>query len=152
MGRRGPAPTPSNIVQLEGNRGHRKKNRGESRPRPVPPECPPWLDARAKSVWKKLEPELDRLGLLTIVDGDSFAVYCSLVSENEWAVRILAKEGRTFTTDKGYVGQHPAVAIFHNSARGIKAFAAEFGLTPSARSRLSVPEQKDDAGLRDLLD
>jgi P27 family predicted phage terminase small subunit len=152
MGRRGPAATPANILQLTGNPGHRKANKKEARPRPTPPPPPSWLTASGKAAWKRLLPELDRLGLLTLVDGDAFAAYCEAVSQFEWATKTLAAEGMTFTTDKGYVGQHPAVAMRHKAMQLLKLFAAEFGLTPSARARLEVPAPDKDSGLGDLLD
>jgi phage terminase small subunit len=91
MGRRGPAATPSNIVKLTGNPGHRKANKTEAKPRPVPPPAPTYLAKNARRVWDRLEPELDRLGLLTVVDGDAFAAYCEAVAQFEWATRTCRK-------------------------------------------------------------
>ena len=90
-------------------------------------------------------PELSRLGLLTIVDGDALAVYCEAWSSFRRACETLAKEGETFTTDKGYVGAHPAVAIRNAARQAIKAFASLFGLDPSSRTRLSAPPEDDGA-------
>jgi P27 family predicted phage terminase small subunit len=151
MGRRGPAPKPSNIVKLEGNPGHRKINRHEPKPRPIAPDCPEWLDPEAKAAWKRVLPILDRMHVLTVADGDMLAVLCQAVAELEQTT-ISLRDGLTFKTDKGYVGQHPAVAIRHQAMRVIRAVGGEFGLSPAARVRLIAPELQEDQALADLLD
>ncbi len=144
MGKRGPAPTPTEVLKLRGSwRG--KKRDGQPRPDPKTPPCPRWLDKEARAKWRALVPELSRLGLLTIVDGDALAVYCEAWSSFRRACETLAKEGETFTTDKGYVGAHPAVAIRNAARQAIKAFASLFGLDPSSRTRLSAPPEDDGA-------
>ena len=40
MGERGPAPKPSSLVLLEGNRSKRPLNTREPKPRQVRPKCP----------------------------------------------------------------------------------------------------------------
>ena len=51
MGRRGPAPTPSEILKI---RGLKTANRNRNEPKPTPgrPRCPAWLDAEAKRRWR----------------------------------------------------------------------------------------------------
>ncbi len=151
MGRRGPTPKPTNLVLLEGNVGHRKINKNEPKPRPAAPDCPAWLDPEAKAAWKRLVPILDRMRVLTVADGDQLAVLCQAIAEVEQTT-IALKEGLTFKTEKGYVGQHPAVAIRHGAMRIIRAVGGEFGLSPAARVRLITPELREDQTIADLLD
>jgi len=54
MGLRGPAPKPTSLVVLEGNRGKRSLNGNEPRPRAVKPKCPAYLDDYAVAEWKRL--------------------------------------------------------------------------------------------------
>jgi len=88
-------------------------------------------------------PELQRLGLLTLVDRAALANYCQWWARYVQAERILREKGLTFLTPKGYEQQRPEVAISHKAAAMCRAFMSEFGLTPSARSRLSVEQPQE---------
>lgn len=136
---RGRKPKPTRLKVLNGNPGQRPLNKAEPMPKRGRPVCPSWLDKAAKAKWRKLVPELDRLGLLTLVDGDALAAYCQAWAEFQWATQTLRKEGRVFATATGYLAPHPAVAQQRSAWAAIKAFAALFGLDPSSRSRLQVP-------------
>lgn len=83
---------------------------------------------------------LEPLGLLTQVDRAALAAYCQCYSEWVQANVILAEEGMTFTTPNGYVQQRPEVAIRQKARNDMLRFAARFGLTPSDRTGLRVPE------------
>jgi P27 family predicted phage terminase small subunit len=85
--------------------------------------------------------------LLSGLDRASLAVYCSAVAEFEQASAVLRKNGRTFETPNGFLQARPEVAMMHRSAAIIRMFAEQFGLTPSARTRLGkdvVDEDDDD--------
>jgi P27 family predicted phage terminase small subunit len=99
----------------------------------------------AKREWSRIVPELERLGLLTLVDRGALAAYCQAYGRAVQAEKTLLKEGLNFTTPNGYIQQRPEVAIAQKSWQAVRAFAAEFGLTPSARSRLSVQKPEDEA-------
>lgn len=136
MGRRGPTPEPSAIKALKGTGG---ASPAEPKPRPVRPKCPKYLSKIARKEWKRVVPELDRLGILTCVDGAALEAYCNAYANMVEAQTYLNENGWSFVTDKGYVGQRPEVAIVNKSLAAIKAFCAEFGLTPSARARMAIP-------------
>ena len=137
MGRRGPTPQPTNLKVLRGNPGRRPLNENEPKPRALPPTRPAWLTGEAKKKWEEVVPELERLGLLTIVDGAALAGFCQSWKDFVECARFIKKNGRTFKTDNGYVVQRPEVAIAQKALQAVKAFGAEFGLTPSARVRLN---------------
>jgi P27 family predicted phage terminase small subunit len=144
MGRRGPAPQPPQLKILRGNPGHRPIEDNIPKPRPVPPERPAWLTGEARREWDRIVPELDRLGLLTVVDRAALAGYCQSYSRWVQAERVLKREGMTFATLTGYIQQRPEVAIAQKYLQLVKAFCAEFGLTPSARGRMTIPGQDDE--------
>ncbi len=129
---------------LSGNPGKRPINQDEPKPRPIAPKCPSWLDKEAKREWKRVAPELERLGLLTVVDGAALAAYCQAYARWKQAEELIKREGMTVTTDSGYMMPHPAVKIAEKAQQLIKSFCAEFGLTPSSRSRMQVPGVKDE--------
>jgi P27 family predicted phage terminase small subunit len=154
MGRRGPPPKPTKLRELEGNPSRRPLNDREPKPKAGRVPCPTWLSAEAKAEWRRIVPELKRLGLLTTVDRTALACYCQAHAELVQATRTLDKEGRVVKVpvvawDKGsgtheVVGHklqtHPAVRLQRDAFGRVKQFLAEFGLTPASRSRLRTPE------------
>lgn len=140
-----PAPKPTKLKILEGNPGKRPLNQCEPQPTPGVPSCPTWLDPEAKAEWKRVVPELERLGLLALIDRGAVAAYCQAWSEFHTATQTLQKEGRTLTTDKGYTYPHPAVAQQRSAWQAVRQFSALFGLDPSSRSKIQVPGQPTEA-------
>lgn len=140
----GPAPKPTILKLRAGNPGHQKLNRREPKPRPVAPKCPAWLDLDAKREWRRIAPELDRIGLLSCVDMAALAGYCQAWSRWKQCERVLTDQGLTFETGNGYVVPRPEIAASKTYLGFVKSFCAEFGLTPSSRGRMTLPEMDDD--------
>lgn len=151
MARTGRPPKPTRLKILAGNPGHRPLNKAEPRPQLGEPKCPSWLSKSAKAKWRRVAPELAKLGLLTIVDGDALAAYCQAWAEFEWATTTLEKEGRTSKTSTGYMQQHPAVSMQRSAFAIIRQFSAMFGLDPSSRSGLTVQPPDDVDDLEELM-
>lgn len=140
---RGRKPTPPALRVLTGNPGHRPP-RQTPKPQPKAPECPPWLNAEAKREWNRLAPDLERLGLLTVLDGDMFAVYCLYVAEFHLACSKVAELGFTQTSKRGGLTTSPWVRIMHTAADMVRSFGSEFGLSPTSRTRISIKPLVDD--------
>jgi phage terminase small subunit len=51
MGKRGPQPTPTKILQLRGSWRAKKRPANVSQT-PLKSHAPAWLDAEAKKIWK----------------------------------------------------------------------------------------------------
>ena len=111
----GPARKPTQLKIIQGNPGHQKLNKAEPHPAPVAPSRPEWLSPEAKREWSRIVPELERLGLLTIVDRGALTGYCQAWGRAVEAEAILKAEGLTFTTPNGYVQQRPEVSIAQKS-------------------------------------
>src|SRR3989304_6916661 len=109
--RPGPSPKPTHLKLIEGNPGKQKLNRNEPKPRPVAPTRPEWLLPEAKREWTRIVPELERLGLLTIIDRAALAGYCQVYAQAVAAEKALAEAGMTFTTPNGDIQQRPEVSI-----------------------------------------
>lgn len=135
----GRPPKPTRVKAMNGNPGRRPLNEREPMPKRGRPPCPKWLSKEAKDKWRKLVPELDRLRLLTKVDGDALATYCQAWAEFRQATEVLEQEGRYTTNAAGTRVSHPAVIQQRTAWKFIKEFSALFGLDPSSRSRLSAP-------------
>ena len=143
MGRRGPPPKPSALNELHGNPGHRRRNPREPKPRWDTPRCPAWLSPEAKTVWRRVVPELRHMRVLSFVDGDAVAAYCQTFARWKAAEEFLVKHGDVYPIrdEKNRVkcmAQFPQVAISRNLLLVLKGYQQEFGLTPSARTRIEV--------------
>lgn len=135
----GPAPKPTELKVLNGTRKDRV-NHTTPKPMRVMPEQPPWLRPEAVELWDDIGPRLHKLGLLTEVDGEAFAAYCEAWATYVQAQRDVVKHGQMVIGSTGTWIRSPAVQIMRDSSALMLQYAQQFGLTPSARSRLSGEE------------
>jgi P27 family predicted phage terminase small subunit len=142
MGRRGPARTPTKILEQRGS-WRAKDREGEPDFTPSVPECPAFLDEVARAEWVRIVPELERQGLITLVDVAALAGYCQCMSRWQAAEKLIQAEGLTIEGSHGGTVENPAVKIARESMQLMRQFASEFGLTPASRSRVIVSGSKD---------
>ena len=144
MGRRGPAPTPTNILKLRGSTLVSKRREKSEPKAPVgKPRCPDWLDQDAKAAWKQVAPLLEAMGVLTRIDVNALARYCRLWSRWRKAEAFLDQHGEMYPLkhDNGqvkYMQPWPQVAIAGKLAQQLTRLEQEFGMTPAARTRIQV--------------
>ncbi len=114
----------------------------------VPPTA---LNAAAKTEWRRMAPELAKLGLFTRADRAVFAVYCQAWAD--WVAltkRVNAlKNMGTFKTKSGYVSVSPLFGMRKNAWQMMKEAATRFGLDPSSRASLDVPSGPPVGGQSD---
>ena len=151
VGKRGPAPKPTKLKLLEGNPSRRPLNASEPEPELLDgaPEPPEMLLPEAAAEWRRVAPELCRIGLLSVLDLVPLAAYCQSYAHWLEAERWIAENGTTVVLrDKDgrvkYIQQVPQMAIAKTALDKIRVFAAQFGMTPSSRSEVSA--RKPDAG------
>lgn len=141
----GPPPKPTRLKLLQGNPGRRPLPKNEPHPQTGIPTRPHWLLPEAKREWTRIVPELNRLGLLAKIDRALISMWCQCWALCVDAVKDIRKNGTTFVMESGYEGQRPSVSIMNKMIEKMIALSARFGLTPSDRSRISLPEpQKED--------
>jgi len=149
MATRGRKPTPTHLKLVKGNPGKRPINEREPVPTSELPSVPEHLDDLAKVEWGRVSEELYRMGILSGVDRAALAVYCQAYARWERAERAIAKiaerdagtGGLMIRTTNGNMVQNPLVGTANKAMSDMVRYAAEFGMTPSARSRI----QKDEA-------
>ena len=147
MALKGRKPKPTAIKILEGNPGKRQLNTSEPMPLKKAPKCPAWLNIEAKKEWRRLAKQLEDLGLLTTIDMAAFAGYCQAFARWKEAEEFISKHGTIVKTPSGYWQQVPQVSIAQTYLKIMNKFCEQFGLTPSARSRIIT-----DSGRQDALD
>ena len=143
MATRGRKPKPTAVKKLEGNPGCRPLNANEPKPKGAA-VCPDWLEDEAKAEWERISGVLEDMGVLTEADTLAFAGYCQAYARWREAEEYLSKHGSTFTTPSGYVQQVPQVSIAHTNLNIMLKFCTEFGLTPSARSRITAGKMTEE--------
>lgn len=143
MGRK---PKPTMLKIIEGNPGKRPLNMREPRPQGPAPMPPDWLNPIARAEWERIAPALERMGLLTSVDGAAMEAYCTAYARWVEAEQFLEKHGMTMIIrdERGgvkWLQPMPQVGISRSAAREMRAFASELGLTPASRTKLNVSDQ-----------
>ena len=134
----GRSPKPTKIKVLEGNRGKKKLNTEEPQPDNGMPACPEFLSEIAQAEWHRLAPQLHRIGVLTQVDGNTLAAYCSAFDLWQDALRKTNQHGTVIKSPSGYPIQSPWVAIVNKQVELMNKLAGELGITPASRSRIKV--------------
>lgn len=155
MSRRGPPPTPTKI--LEGRGSWRAKARAKEGTEPQPdkgmPRRPAWVDGIAKTKWDNLTEMLDRMGILTKIDGGALARYCVLWQRWLIAEKFLKTYGHQYemenkdgeTTYHAYPELKAAAVLFAE----LRRLEQEFGLTPAARTRITAEATQAGAAASD---
>jgi P27 family predicted phage terminase small subunit len=139
----GPPPTPSKLVELKGNPS-KKKLTAEPEPTRGAPRPPADLKGEALAEWGRIVPELDRLGLLTKVDRAYLVAYCEAWATFNAAREAIAEFGPLVAGRDGGMVKNPAAQVMRDAADMMLKFGSRFGLSPSDRTRLSVPSGTED--------
>jgi len=137
MGKRGPAPTPTKQLKLRGSQ-LLPKRRGEVEAPTAIPTPPDILTGEGLTEWKSITVELEKMGLITVIDKALIVSYCEAWAEFIEAWHVIKKEGRVYLSDKGNMIQSPWVGIKNKAIERIHRMAQNFGLSPSARAGLAV--------------
>jgi P27 family predicted phage terminase small subunit len=151
MGKRGPAPTPTNVLRLKGNPSRRPLNDTEPTPPDeisAMPDPPTYLDEYGLEEWNKKCTGLHAMGILSEIDDAILAAYCDSVSVwrrcNEH-LKIIALndplKALISIAPSGYPIQHVLVGMANVAKRDAIKYAQYLGLSASARRELGVKKQ-----------
>lgn len=125
----------------------RRKAEAKLQPNKDKIKCPSWLDKAAKKEWRRVCKELEDLNLLTNVDITALAIYCDAYSKLLQANEEIETRGMfvEYTNKAGATNtiENPAVKTANKYADLIRKMCSEFGLTPSARCKLTLPKQEE---------
>jgi P27 family predicted phage terminase small subunit len=148
----GRPPKPTALKALEGNPGKRALNKNE----PQPPlaegqiEPPRPLEGNALKTWYRVVPLLQDMQVLSLADLEKLALGCDAMGDYIDLRARIKKVGKVYTTitvTKSKVYRtRPEVAMMKDAWKMASAILSEFGLSPSARSKVQkiVEEEKDE--------
>lgn len=148
---RGRKPKPTDLKRLAGNPGKRALNNAEPRPRVVLPRPPVHLSDDEKDKWKSIVRELHPLGLVTVLDLDQLSTYCVLWCRWVKAEKLVREKGEIIKTAAGNIIQNPYLSIANRALDQLNKLGAEFGMTPSSRSRVKTDIPDADSELEQML-
>lgn len=150
----GRRPLPANIHVLNGNPSKKRfaaMTDGSRVPIEIP-EAPAHIDAAAKKEWKRITVELEKLGLIAKIDRAALGIYCQAYSRWEHAekeIKKLGNKGLIESTPSGYKQVSVWLQISNRAIEQMHKMMGEFGMTPSARSRVTINPQADLFGSKD---
>lgn len=133
----GPPPKPTALRLLHGDRKDRINTR-EPKVRDAPPEAPEDMAADVREIWDYTLRELVAMKTAAAADRDSLICYCEAVVSHRKASAILAQSPVLIKGLNGGMVRNPALQIQRDTAMNVRAFAQEFGLTPSGRTRIQT--------------
>ena len=144
MGARGPAPKPTALKRLQGTDRADRSVAGELSPAASAPSPPSILGREGKREWKRVVKAAEGLGLLTQLDRSVMLRYCQAYEEF-WLMSIdIEEHGVTQITSTGYEALRPQVTVRNQALARMQKAEAELGMTPSARTRISVAPPKQE--------
>ena len=156
---------PAALCDAEGDTRHMGKKKLQQRiqgeikaPQGLPP-CPEHVQGMARRTWEVVADEIAGMGLDRRPDGQMLEGFCVAYGRAVEADRLIARDGlilevSTIDEDTGQkmilkTIANPAVAISVAAWRQVVAFGAQFGLSPVARTRISI--ERPDTGEADLM-
>lgn len=145
MPQRGRKPKPTVVKLLQGNPGGRRLNDEEPEAPAVEPTKPAHLSPEASEHWDYIVPQLASMGLLAQVDATALELYCETYGTWRRAQDERRERGTDYVmTASGTESIAPWVRLARDSLQAMRQLLAEFGMTPSARSRIRVGKPSDD--------
>jgi len=151
---------PDHLKVVSGTDQPCRMNPQAPKPDPSLPEPPEWLSARAAEIFMQLVGIIDGMGIASSADFAMLSMAATRLEEVEICTAVIEDGGRFFTSsvetdDNGTVVSqqikgHPAVAQRSEALRHAQSLLAEFGLSPAARSKVSIntaPEANPFAAL-----
>jgi P27 family predicted phage terminase small subunit len=131
--------------------GRKPKPQKEVTPAAGHPACPPHIKGEARAEWDRICGELDLLGLLTTADRPALALYCKAWARWIEAEAKVAELGLLVSAPKTKTPMgNPYLSIANKAHEQMLKLLVEYGLTPSARSRMRIAKASLEQGDEDL--
>lgn len=141
---------PTEVAVLRGVRSSRI-NTERAEPRDAAPLMPEGLSDGAREEWSRILPDLLVMRSAKSVDAAALAAYCESVAVFYRLSTSVDIDGPILDDATEYARRNPALTAFFEASREIRAWAREFGFTPSARTPIKVEHKHSVSGADRLL-
>ena len=155
---------PTALKLLHGEKNKDRINLKEPKPKRIAPKIPSHLDKIEKQIWRKDTDTLERLGLLTEIDGPPYATLCILrgmeyklkkaldqckdemVSVKTSFLEKQGDEGRSDELMAVEAKVNPLVKELRMLSAALRPYYAEFAMGPASRSKVTASggEEEDE--------
>jgi P27 family predicted phage terminase small subunit len=145
---------PTKLKEIRGTLAKSREIENEMQVTEVssPPKPPKWLSKTAKQQWVLITNELFNLRMLHSVDLALIEAYCNAIALHIETEQILQESGRIqiYRDEDGRIKHSqivPLVTVSKQALSDAIKLATQFGLTPSARTKISAErplETKDE--------
>ena len=145
---KGRKPTPTQLKIVQGNPGKRPINQDEPSASLVDVDraAPEHMGEMAAECWVQMIGLLAGSRVITELDLHGLELYCVAYENWRKAQQKVIELGAIVKSPKsGYPVQSPYFAIANKSHEQMVKLAAEFGMTPSSRSRVSTVKAEQKA-------
>jgi P27 family predicted phage terminase small subunit len=133
---RGPKPTPRNLRLVKGTDRPDRMNDDEPIVEVAAPEPPDHLNDEEADKFREMAHKLARMRVMSDADVDALAMFvvswCRMVE----ADRRVHELGMVTKSPNGFPMQNPYLAIANRARKDCQSILAEFGMTPSSRTRV----------------
>ena len=141
---RGRKPKPSKVQEREGAYAKNPKRRKEGEPEAPDgwPDEPTHLDEPTLDFWRETCYRLDELGILSHVYATAIECYAQTYTNYRKCQERVSQLGPVLLSKnsdgQAEVKRNPYSVELHKYRDALLKYEAEFGLTPSSKSRLGV--------------
>jgi len=135
---RGRKPLPVEIHRLRGSFRADRHNVNAPQPTSGIPACPKHLNKTAKTEYRRVGKLLAACRVITEVDRAALAAYSQAWARLVQGEIKLHETGLIIKSPNGFPCLSPYLSVVRQAAEEVRRWAAELGLSPSARTRLHV--------------
>ena len=141
----GRKPLPTHLKLVKGTARPHRMNKAEPNPMVAVPAPPEHLDEKASAKFTEMAELLARHGVMTELGTGALARY--VVIWRRWieAEEEVKRRGHVVKTSNDNIIQNPFLAVANRCLAQMHQIEAEFGLTPSSRSRIRIAEPAEKA-------
>jgi len=151
MGKRGPQPKPTELKKLAGNPGKRSLDAGEPQPDVEAPATPRDAPMAMRDFYRRYAQLLADLRVVTTADAASFRLMAMHYALALDAAARVRKDGLLRKDENGVQRKHPLLQVLRDNSKVFLAYAAHFGMTPSARSSVKAVPTDRQMTLEEIL-
>ena len=133
---RGRKPTPTNLRLIRGTDRPDRMNPDEPVVPVTVPDPPDHLTDDEKAVFLTRAKMLAGMRVMSDVDVDALAMYAVSFCRMVRADKKVHEQGEVLLSPKNYPIQNPNLAIANKARDECRRLLAEFGMTPSSRTKV----------------
>jgi len=119
--------------------------------RHVAPRCPAWLKGDAKQIWKAYAGMLEDCGVLTEGDFRQLADLCILEARVHQVTAELLNQSVMVEDFRGNQVPNPLIKLEADLLQRVRMMRSDFGLNPSARTKVDVQPVRQKSEMEKLI-